>query len=163
MDETNVPQNKPTNPRRRKRSKMQIIKEDYLPVVISGLAIILVIIFIIGSIVRGIQGVQYRKRTEAEAALAAQQAQEQLEAEAASILEKAKALAMHFDYEGAMELIQSFSGQLCDFPELEEKYSEYEQASQELVLWDDPSKVANLSFQLLLAVLQCIKMIILSL
>ena len=97
MDETNVPQNKPTNPRRRKRSKMQIIKEDYLPVVISGLAIILVIIFIIGSIVRGIQGVQYRKRTEAEAALAAQQAQEQLEAEAASILEKAKALAMHFD------------------------------------------------------------------
>ena len=151
MDESNVPQNKPTNPRRRKRSQMQIIKEDYLPVVISGLAIILVVIFIIGSITRGIQGIQYRKRAEAEAALAAQQAQEKLEAEAASILEEAKALAVHFDYDGAMDLILSFSGELSEFPELQEKYNEYEQASQELVLWDDPNKVLSLSLQVLIA------------
>ena len=151
MDEINVPQNKPINPRRRKRSKMQVIKEDYLPLVISGLAVILVIIFIIGSIVRGIQGIQYRKRMEAEAALAAQQAQEQLETEAARILEEAKALAVHFDYSGAVELIRSFSGQLSDFPELKEKYNEYQAAEQTLVLWEDPAEILSLSLQVLIA------------
>ena len=53
MEEQFNNSNPPVNPRRKKRSKMQIFKETYLPVIIGGVAIILIIIFIIGSITRG--------------------------------------------------------------------------------------------------------------
>ena len=53
MDEQRNEEIRPVNPRRRKRSKMQIFKEAYLPVVIAGAALLLIVIFIIGSIFVG--------------------------------------------------------------------------------------------------------------
>ena len=55
MEEQYNDSNRPVNPRRRKRTKMQIFKESYLPLLIAGLAIILIIVVIIGSITRAIQ------------------------------------------------------------------------------------------------------------
>ena len=46
---------KPVNPRRKKRSQMQIFKETYLPVIIAGVSLVMILIFIIGAIGRGIQ------------------------------------------------------------------------------------------------------------
>ena len=62
MDEMNRSENRPVNPRRRKRSKMQIFKEVYLPVIIAGIALILILVFVIGSIVRSVQRNQYNKQ-----------------------------------------------------------------------------------------------------
>ena len=67
MDEYNKEQSRPVNPRRRKRSKAQIFKEVYLPVIIAGIALLLIIIFIIGAIVRGVQ----KNRAEKEASIQA--------------------------------------------------------------------------------------------
>ena len=46
---------RPANPRRKKRSQMQIFKEAYLPVIIAALALILIVTFIVGSVTRGKQ------------------------------------------------------------------------------------------------------------
>lgn len=42
----------PSNPRRRPKSKMQIFKEVYLPAIIAGLTLLLIVIFIIGALVQ---------------------------------------------------------------------------------------------------------------
>ena len=55
MDENKSPNPKRSgSPRRRKRSKMQIFKESYLPVIIAGAAVLMIVIFIVGSVSRGI-------------------------------------------------------------------------------------------------------------
>lgn len=150
MDEQNVGK-RPVNPRRRKRTKLQIIKEDYLPVVIIGISLILILIFIIGSIVRAVQRKQYQNALSAQSSIAAQQEQERLEAEASALLTEAAALAKHFDYDGAIAVLDRFSGDMYAFEELSNRYAEYAKAASSLVLWDDPGKVVSLSFQPLIA------------
>ena len=54
MEEMNRPQ-RPVNPRRRRKTKMQIFKEAYLPVIIAGAAFIFILVCIIGSIVRSVE------------------------------------------------------------------------------------------------------------
>lgn len=142
---------RPTNPRRRRRTKMQILKEVYLPVWIAGATAILLVILIIGSIVRGVQRGQYNKQLRQEAAIAAQQAQEQQDAEVEYILAESADMASHFDYRGAMDLIASFSGDSTSYPMLQTKYDEYSAAADQLVAWDNPADVLSLSFQMLVA------------
>lgn len=150
MDEMN-PQDTSPKTRRRKRSTIRIIKEDYLPVIIAGATILLILIFIISAIARGIQGLQFRKQQAIAESIAAQEAQEQLDAEANSIILDASEAAQHYDYDRAIALIENFSGNSADYPELENRLAQYESAKDALVLWDDPSKVLSLSFQLLIA------------
>ena len=151
MDEQQQTPQRPVNPRRRRRTRMQIIKEDYLPVAIGGLAILLVLVFIIGGIVRGVQGARYRKQLAQQEALAAQQAQEALDNEAYQIYTDAQLMGSQFDYQGALELIGSFSGNIHDYPELAELRDAYAAAQDELVVWSDPTDILSLSFQVLIA------------
>ena len=67
MDEQINENSRPVNPRRKKRSRMQIFKEVYLPAIIAGAALLMVLIFIIGSIVRSVQ----KNKAEKEASIAA--------------------------------------------------------------------------------------------
>ena len=151
MDELQTSSPRPVNPRRRKRSKMQIFKESYLPVLIAGAAILLILILIIGSIVRGVQRAQYNNALRIEESLAAQEAQEQMDTEASNTLSRAAECASHFDYQQAMRLIEEFPGDAADYPELQAKYDEYSAAADMLVLWDNPADILSLSFQLLVA------------
>ena len=146
MDEQNTNQC-PTNPRRKKRNQIQIIKEDYLPVIIIGISIILILWFIIGSIVRAVQNKKYNQELALKASISAQENQKKLEEEAASLLSEAAELAKQYDYNGAIAVLDSFSGDMYAFTDFAEKYSEYAKLATSLVLWDDPSKVINLSFQ----------------
>ena len=146
MDEQNT-QRHPSNPRRRKRSPIQIIKEDYLPAIIIGICLILVVWFIIGSIVRAVQNKKYDQEQAMNASIAAQEAQKKLEDEAATLLAEAAQLAKQYDYNGAIAVLDRFTGDMYAFPEFSEKYAEYAKLAANLVLWDDPSKVINLSFQ----------------
>lgn len=151
MDEQQRPDQRPANPRRRQRSKAQVFKEAYLPVLIAGIALLLIIVFIIGSIVRGIQ----RSKIEAQASLEASASEaielELLTREANTLAQDAAALAAHFDYENALQLLDTFSGDINKFPTLSQLHAEYTQAKDAMVLWSDPSQVVNLSMQLLIA------------
>lgn len=151
MDERFNESERPVNPRRRQRTQMQIIKEDYLPVIIAGAALIMVVIFIIGSITRGVQ----KNRAEKEALLAesaaSAAAQEKLEQEANDLIAQSKKLAANYDYPAAIALLDSFSGDISKFPLLNDKILEYERAQKAMIPWEDPSQIMNLSFQLLVA------------
>lgn len=151
MEEQQRPEERPANPRRRQRSQAQIFKEAYLPAIIAGTALLLILVFIIGSIVRGVQ----RNKLEQQASLAASSSiaaeQDRLNQEAAALAQEAAALAAHYDYQNALHVLNSFQGDISQFPNLSQKYDEYTNAQNALVLWSDPGQVLNLSFQLLIA------------
>lgn len=144
-------QNTAPAPRRRKRSQERIIKEDYLPVGIAGVALLLCLIFIIGAVVRNID----RSNTKAEnERLASEQAASEaarLDAEAADIREEAAVLAASYDYEGAIALIDSFSGDMSKYTELLSDRGKYSQLLGNVVEITDYSQLANLSFNVLIA------------
>ena len=151
MDEQQRNSQRPVNPIRKQRSKMQIFKEAYLPVVIAAAALLLIIIFIAGSISRSNE----QKRLEEEASIAASQHQAseaaRLEAEVRSLLSQAAKLVKDYDYAGAITILESFSGDMMDYPQLTAQIIAYENAQKNMVAWDDPSKIPNLSMQLLVA------------
>jgi len=151
MDEMNTSATRPVNPRRRKRSKMQIFKEVYLPVIVAGIALILILVFVIGSIVRAVQRSQYNNELRLDESIAAQEEQDRLAQEVSSLLAESKLAADQFDYEHAISVLSTFSGDITQFPDLSAKLAEYQTAKDNLVLWNDPAKVLNLSFQLLIA------------
>ncbi len=144
-------ENRPVNPRRRPRSKLQLFKEAYLPVLIAGVAILLILIFIIGSISRAVRERKEEIAASIEASNAASEEQLRLETEAQSLLQMAEPMAAQFDYPGAIATLESFSGSIDDFPLISEKYAEYKLAQSQMIAWNDPSQVLNLSFQLLVA------------
>lgn len=151
MDEQTNENPRPVNPRRRKRSRMQIFKEVYLPVIVAGAAVLMILIFIVGSIVRAVQ----KNKAEKEASIAASIAQEEenarLTAEAEQLLLQAQQMFAEYDYQGAIDALYSFSGEMSLYPAVNDAIVKYEAAMDALVAWDDPGKVTNLSFQMLMA------------
>ena len=142
---------RPVNPRRKQRSQLQIFKEAYLPVIIVGIALVLILIFIIGGIVRGVQRSKHNAQLAQEASIAEQQKLEQLNDEAAGLIAQAEVLAKQCDYDSAISMLDSFSGDMTAFPQLAEKRAAYEKTKESLVLWNDPAQVVSLSFQHLIA------------
>ena len=140
-----------TPPQRRARSAMQVVKEDYLPIFTIAITLILVIWFIIGSIMRTAQRKNYNNELLQKESIAAQQQQEALEAEITLLLAEAAVFVEEYDYNSALAVLDRFSGSREDFPEFAAKYAEYQEGASKYQLWDDPSKVLNLSFHPLIA------------
>lgn len=138
---------RPGNPRRRKPTKAQIFKERYLPLIVIALTVVMLLIIIVGSIVRAVQ----RKQIATEASIAAAQEQARLNQEASDIQAQAEAMVVHYDYEGAIALINSFSGNLADYPALSSLLNQYQGAQSQMVAWEDPNSIMNLSFNMLMA------------
>lgn len=151
MDEQEHMENRPVNPRRRKRTQLQIFKEAYLPVLIAGAAVLLIVIFIIGSISRSIQKRQAEKDASIAESMSIENEYNRLRAEADALLADAARLAETLDYNGAVALLDSFSGDMTQFADLTDKRAEYADAKNRLQAWEDPNQVLNLSFQLLIA------------
>ena len=148
--ESNVPA-ATANPRRRpKLTKMEIFKQTTLPLIILAVAALLIVVFIIGSITRAVQ----KNHTEKEASIAVSESiaeeQARLEAEMNSILEKAERMAAGYDFDGAVALIDTFSGNIGGYPKLQDARARYEYSKESLVPWEDPNTIINLSFHLLL-------------
>ena len=142
----------PARPERRPRlSKQEIFKQTTLPVIILGIAALLILIFIIGSITRAVQ----KNHVEKEASIAVSESiaeeQARLEAEMASILEKAEQMAAGYDFDGAVALIDTFSGNIGGYPKLQDARARFEYSKEALVAWEDPNTIINLSFQTLIA------------
>lgn len=145
-----VPPEAPTR-RRRPKTKAQIFKESTLPLIILGISAVLILVFIIGSITRAVQ--KNRITRDASIAVSESIAEEEarLSAEIDTILVKSEALAAGYAYDEAIALIDSFSGNIGGYPELQDARARFEYSKQAMVLWEDPANIINLSFQTLIA------------
>ena len=152
MDEQirEVPQT-PIRRRRKPRSKMQIFKESYLPVIIAGASLLLIIIFVIGSISRAVAKNKADRAESIKQSQEAANAEQMLKDEAQRLLDEAAYLAAGYDFEGAIATLNSFQGDIAKFPELANKRAEYEQSKSQMTVYNDISAIPNLSFQLLIA------------
>ena len=137
-------QQRPTS-RRRKKTKLEIFKEVYLPTIILGVAAVLILVFIIGGIVKNAentdnQDIPTMETVSAEEALAVEK-----------LLLDAENLVVNYDYQGAIDLLNSFQGNKSAFPALTAKINEYTLAMDRMVAWSSPADIVNLSFHGLIA------------
>ena len=150
VSETAAPAEAPVR-RRRPKTKAEIFKESTLPLIILGVSAILILVFIIGSITRGIQ----KKHITRDASIAVSESiaaeEARLAAEIEMILTKSEQLAAGYAYDEAIALIDSFSGNIGGYPQLQDARARFEYSKQALVLWEDPNSIINLSFQTLIA------------
>ena len=139
------------NERRARKSKKEHFKEATLPLIIVGIAALLIVVFIVGSIARSIQ----KKNVEEAASIAVSESiaeeQARLAAEVESLLEESERMAAGYDFDGAVALIDTFSGNIGGYPELQDARARYDYSKESLVLWEDPNAIINLSFQTLIA------------
>lgn len=139
----------PERRRKKPKSKLQIFKEAYLPLCIAALAVLLIIIFIIGSISRGVKKARIERAESIAASQAAVNEAIRLQEEAQTLLADAADMASGFDFEGAVALLNSFSGDATGFPEITAKINEYTLAMADMTLYSDLSSIPNLSFHML--------------
>jgi len=151
MDEMYSESPRPVNPRRKKRTKMQIFKETYLPAIIAGVALLLIIIFIIGSITRAVQKKRFLRNQQQLQASSVDEGKLKMDQEANELLILAEQYAANYDYAGAIAVLEGFSGDLIEYSDLNDKIIAYETAQKTMVEWNDPGQVVNLSFQMLVA------------
>lgn len=141
----------PNNPRRRRRkSQRQIFKEIYLPPIIVCVSMILVLSFVIGSVSDTIAQKLAEKAAQQSQLSTTEDAAALAEQEYNRILTKAEALAAGYDYNAAIETLESF-GDLTKYPELQAKRASYVNTMNTLVEHKDISTIPNLSFHVLMA------------
>ena len=147
------PPQEPGVRRRRKKTKMQIFKEVYLPPIIVVICMILVMSFAVGAISSFIVQRQADKGRQ-EAQLQESQSAEQLAAQKAQkALDEAQDLATIYNYEEAIAVLENFLETVEDkaeYPEITTQRSAYVTAQSQLVEYMDPSTIPNLSFHTLM-------------
>jgi len=140
----------PNAPRRRRRkSKVQIFKEVYLPPIIVCICLILVITFLIGSVSNAIQLKQIEKEKEEMQLSESLSAAAQAEQETQRILAQAEELAAQYNYEDAITLLDSV-GDLTEHQDLQAKRAEYVNTMSSLMEYNNPHDIPNLSFHVLI-------------
>ena len=140
---------KPGTPR--PKTKFEIFKEERLPLVIAAAAGVLILIFIIGSISNAVQRNRIEKAEKEAATLQAQQEKELLDAQVASSLAQAQAAYAQYDYDTALALLEPYSDHVDSYPEARKLITDCQSQKADLVSWDDPAQIPNLSFQMLIA------------
>lgn len=142
---------KQPNPRRRKRDPRKEMLRTYGPLALVAVLLILFIIFAVGSVKRS----NAKREAARQESLAAQQSsiaeQAAWDAEAEALLAKATAMAAGYDYDGAIALINEFSGELYLYDELLNLLDACNEGKKHLIPWSDPNEIVNLSFNLLIA------------
>ena len=137
--------------RRKPMSPMRKFKNEMLPLIILGVSALLILVFVIGSASRAITALKHNNQSHSSSQESEISEAQRLEAEAKSLLEEAAQMAAGYDYDGAINLLNTFSGDASKYAELGQRKSEYEMAKSQLVAHNDPSEVANLSFHVLIA------------
>ncbi len=138
------------NPRRKKRNPVKRFIRAYMPLLVVVLLIILFIIFAVGSVKRANEKREAARQESL--AIESSIAQQQLdwEAEAAALMVESEKYAASCDFEKAIEVLDSFSGNISDFPALLTLRQTYENGENTLVAWEDPTKIPFLSFNKLI-------------
>lgn len=141
----------PNNPRRRrKKSKIQLFKEVYLPPILVCVTVILVLSFAIGSLSNAIDDHRVASNEKDRQEAAASEAADLEEKEYQSLMEAAQKLAAGYDYKGAVDLIDTFSGDITQYPDMVNLRAEYVNTQTQLYEHRDPSLIPNLSFHVLI-------------
>ena len=122
---------------------MQIFKEAYLPFVLVAVAAVIIIGVIIGIAAGNKEPDPTTIPSDPTAPTYQQQDVDQL-------LEEARHLALLYDYDGALAVLNSFQGNLSDYPELKHAIDEYTITKHSMVSWS-ANQVPNLSFHVLIA------------
>ena len=135
--------------RRRKPTKQQIFKEFYLPTIIAGLSVVLILSFVIGALSNAIDSAQQKRLEEQQKAQQESIAAEQLATEGVKLLQEAEILAKSYNYDGAIEILDSYACEQSQ--EMIAKRAEYINAKSTLVEHQDPTLIPNLSFHVLVA------------
>lgn len=151
MNPNTTPENRPINHRRRRPSKLKIFREAYLPPILAAIVLVLIVVFIVGAINNANRQKQEALENSIAESIAQQEAYEALVKQAKALMAEANRLAADYDYAGALAVLDSFTGNRAEFSELDTLWQTYTEAKNHLVVWDDPGKVPNLSFQLLIA------------
>lgn len=131
--------------RRRRRTKWQDFRDAYLPFVVIGIAAVMILIFIIGSALRG---GETEDTVSTDPPLSQADLQRQ---EAQTLMAQAAQYAANLDYEEAINCLTSFSGDMTTIEGMVEKYNEYSAAFAALVPYTAMDHVPNLSVNLLIA------------
>ncbi len=143
-------------PVRRRKSKLQVFKEAYLPTIIIVLAFLMVLWFLVGGAIKRNQEQDPTvPSTEpsivTEPTVPTEDPIAKYEAEANSLLAQAAACAENYNYDEAISILASFRGNMNDFPKLKAAYDAYLTTINSMVVWEDPADVATLSFHILIA------------
>lgn len=150
MENTNQNPPRQPNPRRRKRDPKRIFMESYLPVILLG-GIILLIIVLIVSCASGNKQTSEEARKESLAALEEEKKQTAAQkAEAQDCLAEAKAAADSYDFQTAIDILDSFSGNIYNFDDLLALRDHCKDSMDNTVQYT-PEQVVNLSVQMLIA------------
>lgn len=136
--------------RRKPRSKMRQFKDEQLPLIIGAVAALLIVIFIFGALGRSISAWRDKRGTNVKETQS-QGAAELEGQEAEAILKEAALLAAGYDYQAAIDKLNTFTGDTTKYTDFTLRSSEYAQALSQLVAHNDPDEVANLSFHVLIA------------
>ena len=138
--------------RRKKREKKRIFKEVYLPAIIAGAALFLILSFIVGSVSNALT---VKKNKQSAAQVEAQQqanAAGVAEQEFKRLIAEAETMVVGYDYEGAIALLDSYSGTNDKFAQqVTAKKAELVNEQKQLVELKDVSSIPNLSFHVLMA------------
>lgn len=135
------------NPKRRRKTKAEIIKEAYLPTVFLTITFVLVLIFVIGAGIRNANNTSLYVPEQAPPESTA--GEHDLEAQ--QLMQEAALLAQDYDYAAAAALFDTFTGDITAYPELLAMRDQYLQNAANLITWSDPTQITALSFHLLIA------------
>ena len=142
----------PATPRRKPLSRERMIKEVYLPPIIAGITALLCLIFIVSGVTRMVKtAITNRQDAQISAENEANE-KTRLQAESERLLKEAALLASGYDYQGALDKLNSFSdaANMDKYADMIDKRAEYSALKNQLQGWNEPSAIANLSFQMLI-------------
>lgn len=142
--------------RRRKREKKRIFKEVYLPAIIAGLALLLILSFIVGSVSNALT---VKKNKDSAAQVESQQqasAADAAEVEFKRTMAQVESLVTGYDYQGAIDLLNEYlngyNGSNNTFREQAvAKQAALVNEQNQLVELKDVTTIPNLSFHVLMA------------
>lgn len=137
--------------RERKNNKAKHITQAYFPALMLVVALVGVILIIAGAL----RGSSSREEQAANNSTVPSDtlSSDQLAVldEGRRIMDKATIRAAQYDYDGAIALLNSFSGDPASIDGMQEALASYTSAKDSLVLWPDNSNIPHLSFQPLVA------------
>ena len=134
---------------KRRRSKQRIFKEVYLPPLILFVTCIMVLSCIVGSISSAVRGkIVHNEENRLESIQASEEADRQAR-EYQNLLAQAELYAKGYDYDKAIETLDSYTGEPNQ--DLTTLKAAYAQAQKQLVEVKDVAGIPNLSFHLLIA------------
>lgn len=138
-------------PRRKPVSKMRQFKNETLPLIIIGIAAVLIVFFVVGSATRAISTSIRNNKDKQNASESKMNEEQRLALEAQEILDEAALLAAGYDYEAAIAKLNTYSGNITEHTEITMRLSEYKQTLSSLIEYNDPGMIPNLSFHMLIA------------